>query len=150
MKIEDLTKLFKALSDKTRLRIVRLLVQSGRAICVCEIMDALLENQYNVSKHLNILKSVNLVQENKMGRWVYYSIIKSENPCQEFCIKFISRLPEEIFALDTLRLEKRLSLRKNGKCVIGVNSAEWQKIITQLFPKGGNQDASKTHEEGVD
>ncbi len=135
VEIDELINLFKALSDKTRLRIIHLLAKSKTGICVCEIMDALSENQYNVSRHLKALKSVGLIQENKLGRWVYYSIANPESQFQKFCIKVVSTLPEEPFSLDALRLNKRLSLRRNGKCVIGVNSREWGKVLAMILKK---------------
>lgn len=138
MEIDDLVSLFKALSDKTRLRIMYLLATSQTGVCVCEIMDALSENQYNVSRHLKVLKSVGLVQEKRLGRWANYALVKPENQLQKLCIAIVSNLPKELFALDALRLEKRLSLRVNGKCVIGVKSPEWQKIVAQLSREGGN------------
>lgn len=139
MEIDDLVSLFKALSDKTRLRIMYLLATSQTGVCVCEIMDALSENQYNVSRHLKVLKSVGLVQEKRLGRWASYALAKPENQLQRLCIAIVSNLPKELFALDALRLEKRLSLRVNGKCVIGVKSPEWQKIVAQLSREGGNR-----------
>jgi len=118
---ENFVDLFKALSDKMRLRIMWILSKANQELCVCEIMDSLDENQYNVSRHLKILKNFGLVQERKEGRWVFYSLTKAQNQVQERLLQTLSSIPEKTFAKDAKRLEKRLSLRKDGICVIGMD-----------------------------
>ncbi|MEM1588609.1 MAG: metalloregulator ArsR/SmtB family transcription factor [Candidatus Bathyarchaeia archaeon] len=74
---EDLVKLqnrvFKALSDSTRLKIVKLL--SIREMCVCELMVALNMTQPTISHHLKILEIAGLVKSKRKGKWVFYSIV---------------------------------------------------------------------------
>ena len=118
--MEKYVDLYKALSDMMRLRIMRLLYQANQGLCVCEIMDSLNENQYNVSRHLKILKNSGLVQERKEGRWVFYSLSNPVNQVQERLLYTIQAIPKELLAKDIQRLEKRLSLRENGKVVIGM------------------------------
>ena len=65
---EHYTDIFKALSDVTRLKIMWLLLSIDSKICVSEIIDVLCENQYNVSKHLKILKKAGLIYEKKEGK----------------------------------------------------------------------------------
>ena len=69
------SKLFKALADVTRLRILGLL--EVREMCVCEIMIALDLTQPTASYHLGLLENVGLVKDRKEGKWVFYSL---ENP----------------------------------------------------------------------
>ncbi|MGB9854059.1 MAG: ArsR/SmtB family transcription factor, partial [Candidatus Bathyarchaeales archaeon] len=69
---EERCKLFKALADTTRLRILKLL--GIREMCVCEIMIALDLTQPTASHHLKILENAGLVKGRKEGRWVYYDI----------------------------------------------------------------------------
>lgn len=69
-------KVFKALADPTRLRILGLL--SSRELCVCEVMVALNLTQPTASHHLRILENVGLVKDRKEGKWVYYSLAKPE------------------------------------------------------------------------
>lgn len=66
------SKLFKALSDPTRLRMLGLL--TVREMCVCEIMVALELTQPTASHHLKILENAELVRSRKEGRWVFYSL----------------------------------------------------------------------------
>ena len=67
--------MFKALADKTRLKILMLL--DIREMCICEIMVALDLTQSTASHHLGILEAVELVKDRREGKWVFYSL---ENP----------------------------------------------------------------------
>jgi len=66
------SQLFKALADKTRLKILLLL--DIREMCVCEIMVALNLTQPTASHHLGILEDVGLVKDRREGKWVFYSL----------------------------------------------------------------------------
>ncbi|UCE96717.1 MAG: winged helix-turn-helix transcriptional regulator [Candidatus Bathyarchaeota archaeon] len=66
------SRLFKALADKTRLKIILLL--DIREMCVCEIMVALGLTQPTASHHLGILESVDIVKDRREGKWVFYSL----------------------------------------------------------------------------
>jgi DNA-binding transcriptional ArsR family regulator len=66
------SKVFKALADVTRLRILGLL--AAREMCVCEVMVALDLTQPTASHHLRILENVGLVKDRKEGKWVFYSL----------------------------------------------------------------------------
>ena len=70
--IKDKTKLFKALSDINRLRILKAL--QARTLCVCEIKELLGLANSTVSQHLKILKETGFILEEKEGKWVNYLI----------------------------------------------------------------------------
>jgi ArsR family transcriptional regulator len=70
--IEEKTKVFKALSDPNRLRILKML--QTKSLCVCEITDVLKLATSTVSKHLSILKATGFIIEDKDGKWVNYLI----------------------------------------------------------------------------
>ncbi len=70
------SKLFKALSDETRVRIIGVL--AIREMCVCEVMVALGLTQPTASHHLGILENVGLVKDRKEGKWVFYSLANLE------------------------------------------------------------------------
>lgn len=70
--MNNLIKIFKALSDKNRLRI--LLMLTKRRLCVCEIQYILGLAISTVSKHLTILRDAGFVTDEKEGKWVYYSL----------------------------------------------------------------------------
>jgi DNA-binding transcriptional ArsR family regulator len=70
------SKVFKALADEIRLRIIGIL--AVREMCVCEVMVALSLTQPTASHHLGILENVGLVKDRKEGKWVFYSISNPE------------------------------------------------------------------------
>ena len=87
-------KIFKALSDTTRLKIVWLLINIDEKICVSEIVEVLDEYQYNVSRHLKILKNVELVEEVKEGKWVFYYLTPVKNQFRQLIQDAIKLIPE--------------------------------------------------------
>lgn len=119
---------FKTLSDWTRLRIIRLLLNAKSSLCVCEIVDSLGESQYKVSRHLKDLKNAGFIIKEKEGRWVHYSLLRPESEFHDLILQTVAAVPEEHFVQERKRLKKRLSLRKNGKCVAGVRSDEYYKL----------------------
>ncbi|MEW6663552.1 MAG: ArsR/SmtB family transcription factor [Bacillota bacterium] len=70
--MKKLAEFFRALSDETRLKILHML--SSQEMCVCEIIDRLQMSQPAVSHHLKILRQAGLVNDNRDGKWIYYSI----------------------------------------------------------------------------
>ena len=70
--VETQSRLFRALADKTRLKILMLL--DIREMCVCEIMVALDLTQPTASHHLGILETVGLVKDRREGKWVFYGL----------------------------------------------------------------------------
>ncbi|MCC6397682.1 MAG: metalloregulator ArsR/SmtB family transcription factor [Bacteroidetes bacterium] len=71
--MEDLAKMFKALSDPSRLRILNLLYHSGE-LCVCDIIAVMGVTQTKVSRHLAYLKRAGLVTDRRQGLWMLYSL----------------------------------------------------------------------------
>lgn len=67
------TDFLKALSDPTRLKIVQLLNQK-RALCVCDIISELDQPQPTISRHLNQLKQIGILESERKGTWIWYSI----------------------------------------------------------------------------
>ena len=75
--VRPVSRLFKALADDTRLRIIALL--SHGELCVCHLQEALELPQPNVSRQLGILRAAGLVQHRRQGSWVYYRLLRQEN-----------------------------------------------------------------------
>ena len=75
--IRDFLKVTKALSDKTRVRIFKMLQQ--KSMCVCEVQAVLGMAQSTASKHLNILEDAGLVMKTKDGLWVNYQINRNSH-----------------------------------------------------------------------
>ncbi len=65
-------KLFKALSDTNRIRILKMLEM--RPLCVCEITEVLQLAPSTVSKHLSLLRDTELIVDVKEGKWVNYHL----------------------------------------------------------------------------
>ena len=119
--MRNLTKLFKSLGDNTNLRILNLLFFSDQELCVRELVDTLLERQYNVSKHLAELLRLDLIRSRKEGRWVYYRL-HNDRVLKQLMEMVKSEIKTLVLAQDVNRLGKRLKLRQNGKCLIGIQN----------------------------
>lgn len=65
----------RALGEENRLRIVRLLLKKQR--CVNELAEALDMTQYNVSKHLRVLREAGLVSQEKAGQQRLYALVEA-------------------------------------------------------------------------
>jgi ArsR family transcriptional regulator len=72
MPINDIVKIFRALSDPTRLRIMLLLRR--RDLCVCELMYILRMEQSRVSHHMRVLRDAGIAEDVREGRWIIYRI----------------------------------------------------------------------------
>ena len=70
--VDELTALFKALSDPTRVRLISAL--RGGQHCVHELVDAVGPSQSAVSHQLRMLRDLRLVKYRKEGRHVYYTL----------------------------------------------------------------------------
>lgn len=75
--VRALTKLFRALGDETRVRIVALLAHGE--LCVCHIEKALELSQPNVSRQLGILRMNGIVDARREGSWMYYALAPQEH-----------------------------------------------------------------------
>ena len=70
----ELERLFKALADRHRVRILNLLAGAGEPVCVCALMPALGLAQPTVSYHLKQLVDVGLLERERRGRYSYYAL----------------------------------------------------------------------------
>jgi arsenate reductase/ArsR family transcriptional regulator len=69
----------KAVSDPTRVRILKIL-ESGE-ICVCQIIAVIALSQSTISKHLFLLRTAGLIKDRRDKKWIHYSLDgKSGNP----------------------------------------------------------------------
>jgi ArsR family transcriptional regulator, arsenate/arsenite/antimonite-responsive transcriptional repressor len=137
----------KALGDVTRMKIIRLLCEAMEDLCVCEIMDALEISHSNVSRHLKILKTAGIVEEEKEGRWVHFSLANPRHPFHKNLLMAVGNMPGELFAADITRLKLRLSLREDGKCVDGLNSERWMSTLNLIRAENVQSKTSRTRQE---
>ena len=67
-------KVFKALADETRLRILEQLAGAATSLCACEVEGCCDLAQPTISHHLKVLREAGLIVGERRGTWIYYSI----------------------------------------------------------------------------
>jgi DNA-binding transcriptional ArsR family regulator len=111
--MRDFILITKALSDETRVRIMKLL--EGGELCVCRLMKVLEMGQSTVSKHLGILRMAGLVEARKEGTWSYYRLgddyVNEYNPV--FLKTIAGCLNEDMIILND---KKKLEEERVTKC----------------------------------
>ncbi len=70
--------LFRALADRTRLRLLNLM--SDREICVCFFVEVLATHQPKISRHLAYLRRAGLVTARRQGKWMHYRLALPSEP----------------------------------------------------------------------
>ncbi len=74
----DLARMFKALGDPVRLRLLSLIAShAGGEACVCDISESFDLSQPTISHHLKVLRAAGLLDCERRGTWVYYWVIPS-------------------------------------------------------------------------
>ncbi|MEW1723228.1 metalloregulator ArsR/SmtB family transcription factor [Streptomyces sp. NPDC093109] len=72
----DLAKVFKALGDPVRLRLLSMIAsRAGGEVCVCDLTPAFDLAQPTISHHLKLLKQAGLIDSERRGTWVYYRLL---------------------------------------------------------------------------
>ncbi|MEV7729664.1 metalloregulator ArsR/SmtB family transcription factor [Streptomyces sp. NPDC087917] len=72
----ELAKVFKALGDPVRLRLLSMIAsRDGGEICVCDLTPAFDLSQPTISHHLKLLKQAGLIASERRGTWVYYRLL---------------------------------------------------------------------------
>ena len=115
-KKEKVDLMFRAFSDRTRLRLLNLL--RGGEACVCDLVDVLGVPQPKVSRHLAYLRKSGLVLARKDGLWMHYKLStpksefhKSLLNCLACCFQSVPELKK-----DTERLGRSASSCSTGCC----------------------------------
>ena len=116
--MEKLISVFKALSDRNRLRVFAALM-THKELCACQITELLQVTGATASRHLGVMLSADLIESRKDGRWVYYRLSVdniSFTPTQEWLqdefeqtadIQADKKLLEEITSCDPEELCRR-------------------------------------------
>lgn len=105
-------KVFKALSDPTRLRILMLLLQKD--LCVCEISFTLKMEQSRISHQLRILRDADLVEDLRDGKWTNYRIPeKTKKNLRSLFDKMLKETFSESKELSEDRKNLETCLKKN-------------------------------------
>jgi ArsR family transcriptional regulator len=109
VEVSPVSRLFKALGDDTRLRILALLTHGE--LCVCHLEEALGLRQSNVSRQLAILRHAGVVNTRRKGTWVYYSLASQDDPQ---CRIQLRALVREFASRHVLRRDVERLLRAKG------------------------------------
>lgn len=116
--MRDFERIFKALADQTRLRILNLLLHGE--LCVCDIQRVLDSSQPNVSRHLTYLKNSGLVTDRREGARIYYRLAQPNEGVYKPLFAFL----REIFRTSDSLTEDSRTLKKaiqTGSCTV----SEW-------------------------
>lgn len=71
---EDLARVFAALADPVRLRLLSLIADAGE-VCSCDLLEPLGKSQPTVSHHTKALADAGLITGEKRGRWVWWRVV---------------------------------------------------------------------------
>jgi ArsR family transcriptional regulator len=104
-----LSRLFGALEDETRLRIVALLAH--RELCVCHIQQILSLSQPTISRHLRILRLAGVVTDRRVGRWVHYQLAPQADPA---CARIMRPLIQSFSGDRSLKVRIRTTVARAG------------------------------------
>ena len=109
-------KIFKALADETRLRILMLLLDGE--LCVCEIIAGLELPQSTISRHLAYLKNSGWVLDRKQGVWMYYRLNgngdRLHHTLAGILRSTLAEDPQILEAMDRLEVFRREHLQKGA------------------------------------
>ncbi len=105
--------MFRAFSDRTRLRILNLL-RSGE-LCVCDLIRVIGSPQPTISRHLAYLRKAGLVTSRKEGLWMYYELAPAKNAFHKKLMECLGCCFNEVpeLAKDAKALGRRC---ESGKC----------------------------------
>lgn len=105
--------MFRAFSDRTRLRILHLLLEGE--CCVGDIVEILQVPQPRASRHLAYLRKVELVVVRKLGLWSYYSLAPAQSPFHKKLLECLANCFREVpeIRADKARAAK---VKKSGGC----------------------------------
>jgi ArsR family transcriptional regulator len=109
-RLDTLETLFKALADRTRLRILGLLLDGE--VCVCHIHESLALPQPKTSRHLAYLRRAGLVEARKDGLWVHYRLAQLDDPVLQALVDAVGHALGHLSSgeKDRRRLAQRVEL----------------------------------------
>ncbi len=114
--MNDLLNIFKALSDETRIRILKLLEEGE--LCVCDIVTALDMIQPKVSFHLCVLKDAGLIKDRKQGKWIHYSLNESDIFRRFLILSVLERISGSLIQEDNKRLKEFLKTKNSRRNIV--------------------------------
>lgn len=128
--LESMGRLFQALSDPTRLRIMGLLLTGE--VCVCDIHESLKLSQPKVSRHLSYLRRVGLVDTRREGLWIHYRLAQTADP---FLNTIRQAVTHVLGHVDTVRRDAQRLEKSTGCCL----PAQSKKLAFHCCARPGGQ-----------
>jgi ArsR family transcriptional regulator len=106
MKKYPLDRLFRALADPTRLRLINLIAE--QEICVCYFVEVIDVPQPKISRHLAYLRKLGIVSARREGKWMHYRLAMPTDPHAALILKAtVAALKTDVdFQRDLRRLDK--------------------------------------------
>jgi ArsR family transcriptional regulator len=118
--LRETSKILKAISERNRLRILKIL--ELRPMAVCEIRDVLGLSMSTVSKHLAILREAEFIIDDKDGKWINYRLSDEKSPVRDALLELLSQLVDKdpiiksdrkkALTADRLEICRKLKLKK--------------------------------------
>lgn len=114
--MDKMTAIFKALSDRNRLRIVSALLMQNE-LCACQVTELIQVTGATASRHMGVLISSGLVESRKDGRWVYYRVRREQADTEALISWIKSRLNSDSdIESDSKRLQEIVSCEPQNIC----------------------------------
>lgn len=110
--LEGMARLFQALSDPTRLRILGLLLAGE--LCVCDLHESLKLPQPKVSRHLSYLRRAGLVSTRREGLWIHYRLADTADP---FLSTISHAVTHVLGHVDTVKRDAHRLEKSTGCCL---------------------------------
>ena len=105
LNVRPLARVFKALGDETRLRILALL--GNHDLCVSHIADAIGLSQPAASRHLSVLRGAGLVDTRRRGRWIWYTVTQpTDMTAQKVITDVVERFSDHELKRDLIKMAK--------------------------------------------
>ncbi len=112
--MQELLNVFKALSDGTRLKMLKIMERGE--ICVCDLVSVLDMSQPKISFHLNVLKKAGLIKDRKQGKWVHYSINGLDIFRRFLVLSVTEKIPDQTIKEYLSRLVRVQNMKNKNKC----------------------------------
>src|SRR5699024_6036051 len=100
IEMDKAAEILKLLGNETRLTMLKIL--DDHVCCVCEFVEIFQASQPSISQHIRKLKDIGLVEEERRGQWIYYSINK-DSEFYSLILKLLNLLPQQDEKLKELK-----------------------------------------------
>jgi ArsR family transcriptional regulator, arsenate/arsenite/antimonite-responsive transcriptional repressor len=123
--MREYARIFKAVSDETRLRIMALIFRHGD-VCVCEVEQILGITQSKASRHLRYLRDAGVLVDRRDGVTIYYGVPAAQAPAVSAILMLLRGLLSSAAVPDAAPL------------LVQLRAARASGDAARLAPAGGN------------